>query len=45
MSTGSTTIRISKQTKEKLEGLDFVRKNTFDEILLKLIDFYEKKRK
>ncbi|HRZ85932.1 MAG TPA: hypothetical protein P5277_04090 [Candidatus Paceibacterota bacterium] len=45
MSTKSTTIRISSSTKEKIENLDFVRKDTFDEILLKLIDFYEKNKK
>ncbi len=44
-STKSTTIRISQSTKEKIENLDFVRKDTFDEILLKLIDFYEKAKK
>ena len=43
MSTKSTTIRINKSTKEKIENLDFVRKDTFDEILLKLIKSYEKK--
>jgi len=43
MSTKSTTtIRVEKCTKEKLENLDFVRKHTFDEILSKLIEFYEK---
>jgi hypothetical protein len=41
----STTIRISLSTKEKIETLDFVRKDTFDEILLKLINFYEKNKK
>jgi len=44
MSTKSTTIRISKETKENLENLDFVRKHTFDEILIELIKFYEKKK-
>jgi predicted DNA-binding protein len=45
MSTESTTIRISKETKEKLENLDFVRKDTFDEILLNLIEHYKKRKK
>ena len=44
-STGSTTIRIEKSTKEKIENLDFVRKHTYNEILLTLIEFYNKKRK
>jgi len=43
MYTKSTTIRINQSTKEKMEKLDFVRKDTFDEILLKLIKSYEKK--
>lgn len=43
-SKGSTTIRISQETKEKIENLDFVRKHTFDEILSELIEFYEKKK-
>ncbi len=38
----STTIRIDYSTKHKLENLDFVRKHTFDQILLKLIELYEK---
>jgi hypothetical protein len=33
---------VSKRTKERLENLDFVRKDTFDEILMKLAEFYEK---
>jgi len=45
MSTKSTTIRISKETKEKIENLDFVKKDTFDTILNKLIEFYDKKKK
>ena len=45
MSTKSTTIRIDQKTKEKIENLDFVRKDTFDSILNKLIDFYEKDKK
>lgn len=44
MSTKSTTIRIDESTKEKLESLDFVRKHTFDEIILELIKFYGKKK-
>lgn len=45
MSTKSTTIRISEETKKKIENLDFVRKHTFDEILLELIKCYEKNKK
>ena len=45
MSTKSTTIRISEETKKKIENLDFVRKHTFDEILLELIKQYEKRKK
>ena len=44
-STESTTIRINQTTKEKIENMDFVRKDTFDEILNKLIEFYEKKKR
>jgi hypothetical protein len=44
MSTKSTTIRIDEATKEKLESLDFVKKHTFDEILIELIKFYERKK-
>ncbi|MBS3158451.1 hypothetical protein J4206_04145 [Candidatus Woesearchaeota archaeon] len=40
----STTIRISSSTKEALENLDFVRKDTFEEILLKLIEHYKNKK-
>jgi len=43
MYTKSTTIRINQSTKEKLGNLDFVRKDTFDQILSKLIKYYEKK--
>ena len=45
MSTKSTTIRIDEETKAKLETLDFVRKHTFDEIILELIKNYEEKKK
>lgn len=41
----STTIRIDYSTKHKIENLDFVRKHTFDQILLKLIELYEKNKK
>jgi len=44
-STKSTTIRIEKSTKEKIENLDFVRKHTYNEILLTLIEFYNKRNK
>lgn len=45
MDTKSTTIRINQSTKEKIENLDFVKKDTFDTILNKLIEFYEGKKK
>jgi predicted DNA-binding protein len=45
MSTKSTTIRISQETKEEIENLDFVKKDTFNSILKKLIEFYEKNKK
>jgi len=44
MSTKSTTIRISEETKKTLENLDFVRKHTFDEIILELIKEHLEKR-
>jgi len=44
-STESTTIRIEKSTKEKIENLGFVKKHTYNEILLTLIEFYNKKSK
>jgi len=37
----STTIRIEQSTKEEIENLDFVRKDTYNQILLKLINFYK----
>ena len=40
--TKSTTIRIKQSTKEKMINLSFVRKHTPDEILLKLIEIYNK---
>jgi len=43
MAKKSTTLRVDQSTKDKLENLDFVRKDTFDEILLKLIAYYEKR--
>jgi hypothetical protein len=43
-STKSTTIRITNSTKDVLENLDFVRKHTFDEIMLKLMDVYKKRK-
>ncbi len=45
MSAKSTTIRINEETKEKLENLDFVKKHTFDEIILELIKSYEGEKK
>lgn len=41
----TTTIRIEQETKEKVENLDFVRKDTYNQILLKLIEFYKNKTK
>jgi len=41
-STESTTIRIDASTKNSLENLDFVRKHTFNEILIELIGHYKK---
>ena len=38
----TTTIRIKKTTKTRFENLDFVKKNTHEEILKELIDRYEK---
>lgn len=44
-STKSTTIRISEETKHKIENLDFVRKHTFDQILIELIENYQKHKR
>lgn len=41
---GSTTIRISLSTKEALENLDFVKKHTFDEIIMELINEHNNKK-
>jgi len=41
----TTTIRIEQETKEKIENLDFVRKDTYNQILIKLIEFYNKHKK
>ena len=41
-STKTATIRIEQTTKEQIENLDFVRKDTYNKILLKLIEFYNK---
>ena len=41
-----TTIKVDKITRGKLANLNFVKKdNTFDEIINKLIDFYDGKKK
>jgi len=45
MYTKSTTIRISEKTKQDIENLDFVKKHTFDEIILELIKFYREKKR
>ena len=42
--TKSTTIRIDQDTKNTLENLDFVKKDTFDSIINKLIEFFKKIR-
>ena len=41
-STKTTTIRIDESIKEELVNLDFVRKDTYNQILLKLIESYNK---
>jgi len=43
-STESTTIRINKSTKGLLDNLDFVRKDTYDDIIIKLMDYYKRKK-
>ena len=43
--TKSTTVRIDQKTKDNLENLDFVKKDTFDSIINKLIEFYDKNKK
>ena len=43
-STRTTTIRIEQKTKEQIENLDFVRKDTYNQILLKLIEFYNEQK-
>ena len=43
--TKSTTIRIDESIKEELTNLDFVKKDTYNQILSKLIEFYEKNKK
>lgn len=40
--TKSITIRIKESTKEKMVNLSFVKKHTYDQILLKLIEVYNK---
>lgn len=40
----STTLRLNESTKNRLQNLDFVRKQSFDEIILELIKFYEGKK-
>lgn len=39
-----TTIKLSQKTRDKLASLDFVRKQSFDEIVTYLIEIYEKRR-
>lgn len=43
--TKSTTIRINESVKKELENLDFVKKDTFNQILTKLIEFYNENKK
>lgn len=38
-----TTLRISKKTKERLNNLNFVKKQSYDKIINTLIDEYNKK--
>ena len=41
-----TTIKVNKKTRIKLANLNFVKKDfTFDEIINKLIDFYNYKER
>jgi len=44
-STNTTTIRIDESIKEELANLDFVKKDTYNQILSKLIEFYNKNKK
>ena len=45
MQKAQTTIRIDKKTKDRLENLDFVKKDSFNDIVVKLIEFYDSKQK
>ena len=38
----SSTIRVKESTKARIMNLDFVKKDTYDGILAKLVEFYEK---
>ena len=38
-------LSIKKETKERLKNLDFVKKNTWGEIIEILVDFYEENKK
>ncbi len=44
-STNTTTIRIEESIKEELANLDFVKKDTYNQILSKLIEFYNENKK
>ena len=44
-STNTTTIRIDESIKEELANLDFIKKDTYNQILSKLIEFYNKNKK
>jgi len=37
----SSTIRVKESTKAKIMNLDFIKKDTYDKILTKLVEFYE----
>ena len=44
-STNTTAIRIDESIKEELANLDFVKKDTYNQILSKLIEFYNENKK
>ena len=39
-----TSIRIKRETKRKLENLDFVKKQSYNEIILELIKKYRRSK-
>lgn len=40
-----TSIRVKQSTKKKLDNLPFVKKHSYNDIVLKLIEVYKKLRK